>query len=157
MFFSLTSPPPCFSPRSYCFRVLTVCSVSSPSCFILSVFRKNSEIINPLLSYSCALLKKECFTNSSTICDFRTLLQNTGGVPPCTEPLSRFLQPPTTNSLVIRTSEKLPCNPFRIRTCKIQHLKSFRIRTYGKTRRGWGCPLLSPNPLSSSLEPLVVS
>ncbi len=123
MFFSLTSPPPFCSPRSYSFRVLTVCSVSSPSCFTLSVFRKNSEIINPLLSYSCALFKKEYFTNSSTINDFRTFLQITGGVPPRTSILSPFVQPPIVNSFTIRTS-------------KTQHLKPFRIRTYEKTGEG---------------------
>lgn len=157
MFFSLTSLPPFCSPRSYSFRVLTVCSVSSPSCLTLLLFCKNSERINPVFSYSCALFKKECFANSSTIYDFRTLLKNTGGVLLCIEILSRFLQPPTPNSFVIRTSEKLSRNPFRIRTSKTQHLKSFRIRTYGKSGVGWGCPLPSHIALSFIFEPLVVS
>ena len=41
-----------------------------------------------------------------------------------------------TSSFTIRIYEKLASNPCRIRTSKTQHLKSFRIRIYGK--RGGG-------------------
>ena len=123
MFSSLTSPPPFCSPRSYSFRVLTVCSVSSPSCFTLLLFCNNSEKINPVLSYSCVLFKNEHFANSSTINDFRTLLQITGGVPPRTSFLSPFVQPPIANSFRVRTYKKGVRNPFRIRTYKTQDLK----------------------------------
>ena len=134
---SLTSPPPFCSPRSYSFRVLPVCLVGSPSCLPLLHFCKNSERINPVLSYSCALFRNESFANSSEINDFLTLLQITGGVHPRTEILSRFLQPPTPNSFGIRTSAKPARNPFGVRTSKTQHLKPFRINTY-KTTGGAG-------------------
>jgi hypothetical protein len=55
----------------------------------------------------------------------------------------------------IRTSRKWPNNSFGICTSKTQDLKSFRIRTYEKT--GGGCPFLSPDPLSFTFDPLVVS
>jgi hypothetical protein len=48
-------------------------------------------------------------------------------------------QSQVTKSCRIRTSAKLTHNPFRIRTSKTRHLKSFRICTYKKTRRGAGC------------------
>src|SRR5271168_3906031 len=52
-------------------------------------------------------------------------------------------RPPSTSnhslnaiSFRICTYEKVTRNPFRIRTSKTQHLKSFRIRTYEKTPGG---------------------
>jgi hypothetical protein len=42
-------------------------------------------------------------------------------------------------------------NPFRIRTSRTQHLKSFRIRTYGKTWGGVGVP--APLPHCSVVHP----
>ena len=50
--------------------------------------------------------------------------------------------PLATKLLRIRTYEKRACNSRRIRTCKTQDLKPFRIRTYEKTR-GEGPHLLS--------------
>jgi hypothetical protein len=144
MFFSLTGPPHFCSPRSYSFRVLTACSVSSPSCFTLSVFCKNSQKINPVLSYSCALFKNECFANSSTINDFRALCKSPGVYPQRTEIPTHSVQRPTANPFRIHTSKKLSRNSFRICTSKTQHLKSFRIRTYGKTRGGVGVPAPLP-------------
>ena len=73
---------------------------------------------------------------------FATLTKNTrGGVHPARQIFSfrnlttRHSQL-STISFTIRTSAKLACNPFRIRTSKTQHLKLFRMNTYKKT--GWG-------------------
>jgi hypothetical protein len=41
-------------------------------------------------------------------------------------------------SFTMRTYAKHTCNPFRMRTSKTQHLKSFRIRTYEKMGGGGG-------------------
>jgi hypothetical protein len=143
---SLTSPPP-FSSHGFCsFPALGVSAFGFLSSIALSLFCKKSENINALLSYSCALFKQERSANSFPANDFRALLQITGGAPQCAEIPTHSIQCPT-------------ANPFGIRTSKTQHLKSFGIRTYGKTRGGvgWGCSLLSHIALSFTFVPLVVS
>ena len=52
-------------------------------------------------------------------------------------PLGTSHQSPVTNSFIIRTSEKCPSNPFRMRTSKTRDLKLFRMNTYRKTPRGY--------------------
>jgi hypothetical protein len=54
-------------------------SPASPSLF--SLFCKRSAKLTSSFSNPYALFKKECFANFFTISNFRTLLQNTRGVP----------------------------------------------------------------------------
>jgi hypothetical protein len=72
---------------------------------------------------------------------------------------SRSLLPsapvPSPNFHGIRTYKKRARNPFRIRTSKIKDLKSFGIRTYEKTPRGWGL-LASLSPCLPASFPLRV-
>jgi hypothetical protein len=118
----------------YALRVSAFNHHASGSLF--SLFRKNRKTLNPFLSNSSALSEKECFRNSFSINTLRTLLQNTRGVPQNSNPSSpRFLRF-APNSFTICTYAKHTRNPFRIRTSKTQHLKSFRIRTYEKRGEG---------------------
>src|SRR5579872_7552463 len=64
------------------------------------------------------------------------LSQGAGADTSSTNEFRRFFDTPHANCFRIRTYEKSPDNPFIIRTCKTQDLKSFRIRTYKKTGRG---------------------
>jgi hypothetical protein len=53
----------------------------SPSLlFVLCTLLQERQKLNSLFSNSCALFKKEYFSNFFTISNFQTLLQNTGGV-----------------------------------------------------------------------------
>jgi hypothetical protein len=99
---------------------------------------QNNAKLTPLFSYSSALFEKECFSNPFPVNHFRTLLQNTGGVPQKSNPSSPRFRRFAPNPFTICTSVKPARNPFRIRTSKTQDLKSFRIRTYEK--RGEGVP-----------------
>src|SRR5579885_3106132 len=60
--------------------------------------------------------------------------------------LSFSLSPANLSAFGINTYEICARNPFRIRTCKSLDLKSFRIRTYRKTR-GLGILLLTKLPV----------
>jgi hypothetical protein len=160
-------------------RDLCALSVSAVSFFhsrrssriALPLSCEKSQKLTPLFSQSSALLKKEHFANSFGISTFRTLLQNTGGVP---APSSSFLPLLTThnslftNSFRIRSSEKRARNPFGMRSSKTLHLKSFRMCSSKKTgvgpppsstvkpprssrsvvgaRHGTPCPLSFPSP-----------
>jgi hypothetical protein len=102
---------------------------------------KRSQKRTPLFSQSSALLKKEHFANSFSVSALRTLLQNTGGggtrfdlfsfLPLLTIHNSLF-----TNSFRICSSEKLAGKPFRMRSFKTLHLKSFGMCSYKKTGGG---------------------
>jgi hypothetical protein len=89
----------------------------------LSLLCKNTEKLTPLFSIFSALFKRECFADSFRINDFRTLLQNTGGVHRQPRLLS-WLSP--------------SCNSFIINTCRTVSKQSpltiFRINTYEKHR-----------------------
>ena len=80
-----------------------------------------------------ALFQKEWFNNPFPVNHFRTLLQNTQGVPLKSNLYPRLFPRFASNPITIRTYAKHTRNPFRIRTSKAQDLKSFRIRTYEKT------------------------
>jgi hypothetical protein len=91
------------------------------------------------------------FRSSSTSTDFRSSLDrplrdllSVNSVPsalksnfqPGSAIPARAKQP---NPFGIRISAKCARNPIRMRSFKTQHLKSFRMRSYGK--RGWGASL----------------
>ena len=131
----------------YALRVSAFSHHASGSLF--SLFRNNRKKLNPFLSHSSALFKKECSPNPFSINTLRTLLQNTRGVRPKSIPYSALSRSFAPNSFTIRTYAKHTRNPFRMRTSKTQHLKSFRIRTYEKKGEGASCQTdfscLSPN------------
>ena len=114
---------------------------------LFSLFRNNRKKLNPFLSHSSALFKKECFHNPFPVNYLHTLLQNTQGVRPKSIPYSALSRSFAPNPFTICTYAKHTRNPFRMRTSKTQHLKSFRIRTYekrgGDPPSGFSC--LSPN------------
>jgi hypothetical protein len=113
-------------------------------CFALPLCCKRSQKLTPLFSDSSALLKGEYSANSFGISGFRTLLQNTGGVPTLSSsflPLLTIHNSLFINSFTNCTSEKHAGKAFRIRSSKTRHLKSFRMRSYRK--KGGGGPLPS--------------
>jgi hypothetical protein len=105
------------------------------SCFTLPLFCKRSQKLNPMFSHSSALFKEEHSANFFGISGFRTLLQNTGGVP---TPFFSFLPLLTThnslftNSFRICSSAKHAHKPFRMRSFKTHDLKPFRMCSYKK-------------------------
>ena len=120
---------PALSPRSRPDLPLTLTSIPSSAgllaigapaltrlWFARLLLCSKPEKLNPAFSHSSALLKNACFNNSFSFNDLRTLLQNTGGVLPQQNMLSRNPRPLKTNSFRIRTCEKRTRNPFRIRT-----------------------------------------
>src|SRR5580704_12884175 len=127
------------NPSDLC--ALCVSALSSLSRFTLFTLSQNNAKLTPLFSYSSAFFEKECFSNPFPINHFRTLLQNTGGVPQKSNPSSPQFPRFAPNSFTICTSVKPARNPFRIRTSKTQDLKSFRIRTYEK--KGEGPPAIT--------------
>jgi hypothetical protein len=129
-------------------------SVAAPrflSCFALPFSCKGSQKLTLLFSHSSALLEEEHSANSFGSSGFRTLLQNTGGVP---TPFFSFLPLLTThnslftNSFRICSSAKHARKPFRMRSFKTRHLKSFRMCSYKKTGGG------GPPPRASSGFPI---
>jgi hypothetical protein len=101
---------------------------------LFSLFRNNHKKLNPFLSHSSALFKKECFPNPFPVNHFHTLLQNTRGVPQKSNPSSpRFLRF-ASNSFTICTYAKHTRNPFRIRTSKTQDLKWLCLHPWHKDR-----------------------
>jgi hypothetical protein len=129
----------------------SVPATRSLSCFALPLSCKKNQKLTSLFSHSSGLLKEEHSANSLGISGFRSLLQNTGGVPTAFFsflPLLTIHNSLFTNSFRICTSEKQARKPFRIRSSKTRHLKSFRIRIYKK--KGVGAP---PLPLSGFPAP----
>ena len=121
---------------------------SSLSWLIFSLPCKTSAKINPWISYSSALFKKQCFDNPLYINTLRALLQNTGGGTHSPKIFSHFFSLLATRHSSLATKSRRICtyvksasNPFTIRTSKTQDLKSFRIRTYEKTGVGGPSPL----------------
>jgi hypothetical protein len=98
-----------------------------------SLFRKSTEKTNPLLSNPYALFKKSVSVNSFTISSFRTLLQNTGGIPP-SHPKSAlgYSTASLLNSLESALTKNVSLTPLQSALTKTQYLKLFRIITYEK-------------------------
>lgn len=97
---------------------------------LFSVFCKKPKKLNPLFSHSSALFKKAYFANSFSIKDFRTLLQNTGGVPSAANihlprALATHHSPLATILPVISTYKT---------DTKQTTLSSFRMNVYAKPR-----------------------
>ncbi len=143
-------PAPPSSPRNLCALRVSALSFfpsrrSSRTALPLSC--EKSQKLTPLFSQSSALLKKEHFANFFGISGFRTLLQNTGGVPASFFsflPLLTTHNSLFTNSFRIRTSEKYDRNPFGMRTFKTQDLKPFRFCSCEKTPSGVPSASISP-------------
>jgi hypothetical protein len=106
--------------------------------------------LKPFLSQSCKYLPAhplsfDTHTNArgmaSTVTTLPTLAANPSRI--CSEDQTNDARPERPSgaegsqlgrkSFTIRTYEKSPSNPFRIRTSRTKDLKSFRIRSYEKT------------------------
>ena len=141
---------PRFSPR--------LCTSVS----FFSLISKRCARVTSSFSYSCALFKNELCINPFLVNSFRTLLQNTRGMPlrsnlHCLifKNVATRHSSFTAKSRRIRTYLKTARNLFRIRTSKTKDLKPFRIRTYEKTPGGPLDSSFSPTPETGQQHPSV--
>jgi len=122
-----------------------VLQLVNPSLFVIPSEARN--LIFPFSSLSHYLVTSlhpisaalHAHSNARNPIPFTSLLHSsldTGGLGPYPSPRPTRPSPLADMSSKIRTSTKPTRYPFRIRTSKTRGLKSFRIRTYRKTRGG---------------------